>query len=234
MAAYQGHSDAAVALALPPDPDPAAPLPHQFFLTASADATAHLYDFERTGPLRILATHRGGVDAVALHPSLCLAATAGEDKIVALWSLRQPRPVKLLPEAAVRFLLVLVISVTCLGFTQGEIEALVFSGDGHWLAVATEDRRLALWDIRNLSSPAAAATRQGPHTAKTGPCLFSTNSDALLFGGHDGALWSWDWERQAGEPVSLGAAPSSSLSPLSARLAAQPHPLLLVSGGCLQ
>jgi transcription initiation factor TFIID subunit 5 len=116
VVSYSGHSYPVW------DLDPFSSL--NLFATASKDATARLWSFDRLYPLRVYAGHHADVNCVRFHPNASYLATASSDKTVRMWSVQSCEFVRLFSGH------------------RGRVFALAFSPDGNYLASAGEDRKV--------------------------------------------------------------------------------------------
>ena len=72
--------------------------------------------------------------------------------------------------------------------------ALAFSPSGHWLASASKDRTIRLWDISTLQedSPGKEPLVLGGHTDRITDLAWSATGDRLASASYDGTVGLWD------------------------------------------
>ncbi|MBL8094845.1 MAG: WD40 repeat domain-containing protein [Anaerolineales bacterium] len=71
---------------------------------------------------------------------------------------------------------------------SAEVNAMTFSSDGRWIAIAGDDRRVRLWDMTDGSLSAELTG----HTHAVLGLAFAPDGSALVSGGADGALRIWE------------------------------------------
>lgn len=144
------------------------------FCTASKDATARLWSFDRIYPLRIFAGHQSDVNSVKFHPNGAYLATGSSDKTVRLWSVSTGEFVRLFSGH------------------RSRVYCLAFSPDGSYLASAGEDKKIKIYDLR---SGVIYKEFKG-HTDTVHSLTFDNNSEILCSGGLDKTVKFWDFHQK--------------------------------------
>ncbi|MFI1018313.1 hypothetical protein [Streptomyces sp. NPDC020965] len=128
--------------------------------------------------------------SVAFSADGTLLATAGEDHIVRLWNVTDPRrPVK----------------AGHLAGHTGVVTSLAFSPAGRTLATAGADRTVRLWDLSRPARPGQRAVLADP-TGITTATAFSPDGRTLAVAGSGRAVRLWD-VGDPGEPARLAVLP---------------------------
>ncbi|HEY9640941.1 MAG TPA: serine/threonine-protein kinase [Coleofasciculaceae cyanobacterium] len=122
------------------------------------------------------------IQAIALHPTAAVLATAGDDKAICLWDLTTQQRLRSLPSPA---------NSAPIGLTR----SLAFSADGRLLASAGDDKAIRLWDWQSGQQ----ITLLKGHTGSV---------RSLQFGAGWLASGSWDktvrlWQVATGEAITL-------------------------------
>jgi WD40 repeat protein/tRNA A-37 threonylcarbamoyl transferase component Bud32 len=105
----------------------------------------------RTGQVRVLKGHTGGITALAYAPTGGLLATGSDDLSVRLWDLRA-QPAKGMAEQP---------RTTLWGHFDG-ISALAWACDGRTLATGSQDGAVLVWDLAAVEQANVLAGQAGP------------------------------------------------------------------------
>ena len=83
---------------------------------------------------------------------------------------------------------------------KGDVVAVAFSPDGHWLATASKDNTACLWDVTN---PTAEPVVLQGHEGGVVAVAFSPDGRWLATASEDNTAWLWDVTNPTAEPVVL-------------------------------
>ena len=181
------YSTPAIGLAFPGKSD-------SYCITAGRDQTARVWDWKGDNDF-VLEGHRGEVNDARFNPQPSspeswFAATASDDRSVALW---KPK------EADKPFLL---------RGHRGPVTGLAWSSDGRWLASTSKDKDVRIWDValaaifdRTNKSFGDSTKVLAGHTDKVWlPCLVESEGKGwLVTPSADGTARLWNFP--GGEPV---------------------------------
>jgi WD40 repeat protein/mono/diheme cytochrome c family protein len=118
---FEGHLDAAYALAVSPD--------GKWIATGAYDQKIRLWDTATGKEVALLKGHNGAVNGLSFRPDGKVLASASADRTVKLWSI--PKGLRL----------------DTLAQPTKEQTSVVFSADGKQLFAAGSDNRIRLWNI---------------------------------------------------------------------------------------
>lgn len=105
------------------------PADSNIVLSASTDATLHLWDVENGKELQIMRGHTEDVWGCAFHPDGKKCYSVGQDRTLREWDLETGKELK------------------CYSGHKSLISSLAIHPEKKWLATASEDRTLKIWDL---------------------------------------------------------------------------------------
>jgi WD40 repeat protein len=97
-----------------------------------------------------------------------------------------------------------------LGGHKDQINDLAFSPDDRWLASASSDSTIRLWDLA-AANPATDPITLTGHTDRVNTLAFSPDGRWLASGGKDVRLWNLPAADPSASPIILTAAPTTNL-----------------------
>jgi WD40 repeat protein/mono/diheme cytochrome c family protein len=121
LRSFEGHTDAAYALAVSPD--------GKWIATGAYDQKIRLWDTASGKEVALLRGHNGAVNGLSFRPDGKVLASASADRTVKLWAI--PTGLRL----------------DTLSQPTKEQTSVVFSADGKQLFAAGSDNRIRLWNI---------------------------------------------------------------------------------------
>jgi hypothetical protein len=145
-------------------------LANNVLATAGDDCATTLHDLT-TEKTSVTAPHSSRVWSVATTSDGSLSASGGKDGAIVLFN-------------AVKGVL-----STVQGHV-GEINCVAFSNTGRFLASASDDHTVVVWDVSQPAAPVQASVLQG-HTGWVRACAWSPDGRLLATGGADRTLRLW-------------------------------------------
>lgn len=121
LRSFEGHTDAAYALAVSPD--------GKFIATGAYDQKIRLWDTATGKEVALLKGHNGAVNGLSFRPDGKVLASASADRTVKLWSIPNGQRLDTLSQPT------------------KEQTSVVFSADGKTLFAAGGDNRIRVWAI---------------------------------------------------------------------------------------
>jgi WD40 repeat protein len=121
LRSFEGHTDAAYALAVSPD--------GKFIATGAYDQKIRLWDTATGKEIALLKGHNGAVNGLSFRPDGKVLASASADRTVKLWSIPTGQRLDTLSQPT------------------KEQTSVVFSADGKTLFAAGGDNRIRVWAI---------------------------------------------------------------------------------------
>ena len=158
-APFQGHTDSVLSVDISQD--------GQTIVSGGADTTVRLWD-PQGGAIATLEAHQEPVNAVAIHPTQSLMASAGET--IRLWDL-QGNPVGLPIEGH-----------------EETINTVAFTPDGQRLISGSDDRTIRIWDLQG--NPVGHPIEG--HTDDVNAIAFSPDGQRFVSTSRDQTLRLWD------------------------------------------
>lgn len=108
-----------------------------------------------------------------------LIVSAGQERTISLWDLRQPLPV-------------LVLDSRTRGMHRGEVTSLCLSHKGEILASGGDDGMVKLWRVQDGGGSVEWKCDLPGHTGRVSRLAFSADDLQLVSAGHDGGVFVWN------------------------------------------
>lgn len=164
-----------------------APDSRLFASACATDGTCWVWDLETRDPFLLVTEAVDGcsVETVAFHPNCRLMAcggidwlqTRGSDGAICVWD---------------------IVDRNRLFILEGGVSHIAFHPNGRWLAGASLEAAIVVWDVTDSQ---AAAVRLTGHQERVRAVAFSPNGRWLVSGGDDRTLRLWDGETFLPGPV---------------------------------
>ena len=139
-------------------------------ITASADSTARLWDFESGVPVAEPLWHDSRVYSAEFSPDGSSVVTCGKDRVVRVWDARSGR------------------ALTEPLWHDSEVRSAHFSADGHRLVTQPDGNVAWLWDVRQLQP----LTPTFQHAEAVRAAHFSRDGQRVLTASWDNTAKLWD------------------------------------------
>ncbi|HEX5734746.1 MAG TPA: TIR domain-containing protein [Blastocatellia bacterium] len=121
-------------------------------------------------PMCTFKEHKKGIYTVAWSPQGHMLASAGEEKVIRIWSVEGCK------------------SICCLEGHQEAVDCISWSPDGRMLASGSRDKRICIWDVDTW----ARIKELEGHTNNIMSLSWSPDSSLLLSGSLDQTIILWD------------------------------------------
>ncbi|MBX5449408.1 WD40 repeat domain-containing serine/threonine protein kinase [Thermogemmatispora sp.] len=173
LTSYQGHTSYVYGVAWSPD--------GQALASASDDGTVHVWTAANPGENSVYRAHHHSVKAVAWSPDGQRLASGGGDCTLRIW----PRPTTRGRSFFTSWLLARK-QVNCHG-QQRRIDAIAWSRDGRYIAVARAGGQVEIWESQHGKLQLTYHQHRGPVYALS----WHPRGFLLASGGRDGLLHCW-------------------------------------------
>lgn len=184
--ALRGHPNSVSAVAFRHD--------GKWLASASKDSTIRLWNVETGDTVKTLRGHRGEALSVAFSPDDKILASAAKDRNIILWNLKFPGALaSLLSKLPFIKVTAAFDTLKILKGHTGEVRHLAFSPNGRWLASASTDSTIRLWEVK--TGKAVRVLKEHHHAIWR--VAFSPDGRKLASGSEDRTIRIWDWENNA-------------------------------------
>lgn len=165
---FEGHLDAAYALAVAPD--------GRMIATGAYDQKIRLWDAATGKEIALLKGHNGAVNGLAFRPDGAVLASASADRTVKLWSIPGGQRLDTLSQPT------------------KEQTSVVFSADGSRLFAAGADNRIRLWNVSAAAKEGTntIVTSRFAHEGDILHLALSADGRLLASAATDKSLKLWD------------------------------------------
>merc|ERR1712187_748753 len=152
-----------------------------YFMTASMDKSWALHELATGRCVRHVQDLAAGFHCMKFHPDGLICAGGTEDKVVQVWDVKDQQTVALTGH-------------------EGEIEAVSFSENGYYLASASRDGTVKLWDLRKpLNIQTLKISDNGPVNS----VRFDSTGQYLAVGAASVPVYNFETKSQLGATIEL-------------------------------
>lgn len=141
LTAWNGHREAVRAITFSPD--------DRRFATASDDSTVRIWDFQESREERVLSGHGWDVRCVEWHATRGLLVSGSKDNLVKFWDPRTGTCLSTLCVISI-FDNGSISDILCRHHHKNTIQALAWSPNGDYVASASRDQTVRMFDIRAM------------------------------------------------------------------------------------
>lgn len=164
----------------------------RWLVTASADATARVWDLTAADPaasVQVLIGHTDNVEAIALSADSRWVITGSNDSTARVWDLQAADPVQTVRE---------------LRGHQGWVVSVAISQDARWVVTGSTDGTARVWDLA-ANDPASSVHALVGHSNTIMSVAISDDARWVVTGSADQSvrIWSLDTPEPSVQPVVL-------------------------------
>lgn len=145
---------------------------HGLIAIACADGTVRLLESNFFSEIRSIDAHKQGTTAVAWHPTKPVLLSGGRDALLKCWNGREKYDC--------------ILSLPAHNYA---IYAIVFDNNQHWMATASRDKTIKIWDAHTLDTIQKIDVKQDGHTHSVNKLLWK--NDVLISCGDDRKIITW-------------------------------------------